>query len=129
MLCWVKREGYFHLSLKQSNMANIWHVSFVIVASALVLVVIAWWSNDRHSEPELLLGNSEQLTGPLAPDELKVSNPGITNTMNRTATFTTNRGVFVLELFEDQMPVTTGNFIKLAEEGFYDGTKFHREIG
>ena len=109
-------------------MANIWHVSFVIVASALVLVVIAWWSNDRHSEPELLLGNSEQLTGPLAPDELKVSNPGITNTMNRTATFTTNRGVFVLELFEDQMPVTTGNFIKLAEEGFYDGTKFHRVI-
>ena len=26
------------------------------------------------------------------------------------------------------MPLTAGNFIKLAEEGFYDGTKFHRVI-
>ena len=26
------------------------------------------------------------------------------------------------------MPITAGNFIKLAEEGFYDNTKFHRVI-
>lgn len=30
--------------------------------------------------------------------------------------------------FYDDMPVTTGNFIKLAKEGFYDGTVFHRVI-
>ncbi|MDR3206460.1 MAG: peptidylprolyl isomerase, partial [Candidatus Methanoplasma sp.] len=23
------------------------------------------------------------------------------------------------------MPITTGNFVKLAKEGFYDGTVFH----
>ncbi len=28
----------------------------------------------------------------------------------------------------DDMPITTGNFIKLAKEGFYDGTIFHRVI-
>jgi peptidylprolyl isomerase len=48
--------------------------------------------------------------------------------MNRLAVFTTNKGVISLELFEDKMPITTGNFVKLAEEGFYNGTKFHRVI-
>ena len=35
---------------------------------------------------------------------------------------------FKLELFESQMPITTKNFIDLAEKGFYDGSKFHRVI-
>jgi peptidylprolyl isomerase len=68
------------------------------------------------------------LEGPLTPEELEINQPVITNDMNSVAVLTTNRGVIRLELFEDQMPITTGNFIKLAGEGFYDGTKFHRII-
>jgi peptidylprolyl isomerase len=45
-----------------------------------------------------------------------------------TATFETNYGTFKIKLFVDEMPITTGNFIKLAKEGFYDGTKSHRII-
>lgn len=48
--------------------------------------------------------------------------------MNRIAVMKTNLGTVELELFEDTMPITTGNFIKLAEEKFYDGIKFHRVI-
>jgi cyclophilin family peptidyl-prolyl cis-trans isomerase len=48
--------------------------------------------------------------------------------MNRTARFTTNRGSFTIELFEDRAPKTTANFIKLAEKGFYNGVIFHRVI-
>jgi peptidylprolyl isomerase len=48
--------------------------------------------------------------------------------MNPKAVFKTNKGTFEMELFEDQMPITVGNFVKLAEEGYYDGTKFHRVI-
>jgi peptidyl-prolyl cis-trans isomerase B (cyclophilin B) len=33
-----------------------------------------------------------------------------------------------LELFEDKVPNTVANFVKLANEGFYDGLKFHRVI-
>jgi cyclophilin family peptidyl-prolyl cis-trans isomerase len=47
---------------------------------------------------------------------------------NRTATFDTTAGTFKVELFEDKAPVTTKNFIDLAEKGFYDGTIFHRVI-
>jgi cyclophilin family peptidyl-prolyl cis-trans isomerase len=47
---------------------------------------------------------------------------------NRTALFQTTAGDFTVELFEDKMPYTTANFIKLAESKFYDGLHFHRVI-
>lgn len=45
-----------------------------------------------------------------------------------TAVITTNKGVITLELFEARTPVTAENFKKLASEGFYNGTRFHRVI-
>lgn len=53
---------------------------------------------------------------------------GCGGTEMKTAVFETSMGTFELELFTEQMPITTGNFIKLAEEGFYDNQKFHRVI-
>jgi len=47
---------------------------------------------------------------------------------NRTAEFNTNKGKFKIELFEDKAPITTKNFIKLANDGFYNGLIFHRVI-
>lgn len=47
---------------------------------------------------------------------------------NRKIKFTTNKGVFVAEMFEDKAPLTTKNFIELTEKGFYDGIIFHRVI-
>jgi peptidyl-prolyl cis-trans isomerase A (cyclophilin A) len=47
---------------------------------------------------------------------------------NRHAEFKTSKGDFKLELFEDKAPITTGNFIKLAEDGYYNGLIFHRII-
>ena len=35
-------------------------------------------------------------------------------------------GVIKLELDEETAPITVANFVKLAEEGFYDGLTFHR---
>jgi peptidylprolyl isomerase len=39
----------------------------------------------------------------------------------------TSMGDMTLQLFDD-MPITAGNFQKLVEKGFYDGTIFHRII-
>jgi cyclophilin family peptidyl-prolyl cis-trans isomerase len=49
-------------------------------------------------------------------------------TMNKTATFYTTLGTFEVELFNEEMPITTKNFIDLVEKGFYENTKFHRVI-
>lgn len=45
---------------------------------------------------------------------------------NRTAIIETNKGTIKFELNEDLAPITTANFIGLAESKFYDGLTFHR---
>ncbi len=40
----------------------------------------------------------------------------------------TTEGEVVVELNEEKAPVTVGNFLQYAEEGFFDGTIFHRVI-
>ena len=47
---------------------------------------------------------------------------------NKQAVFETAKGTINVELFADEVPATVANFEKLANSGFYDGTKFHRVI-
>jgi peptidyl-prolyl cis-trans isomerase A (cyclophilin A) len=47
---------------------------------------------------------------------------------NSIAVFNTTLGTFKIELFEDKMPETCDNFIKLSNEGFYNGMNFYRVL-
>ena len=47
---------------------------------------------------------------------------------NSIAVMKTSMGTFLVELYEDKMPKTTENFIRLVNDGFYDGLVFHRVI-
>jgi cyclophilin family peptidyl-prolyl cis-trans isomerase len=40
----------------------------------------------------------------------------------------TNQGSITLRLFRDQAPATVENFLRYVDEGFYDGTIFHRVV-
>ena len=42
--------------------------------------------------------------------------------------FTTSKGDMIAELYKDATPKTVANFVKLINDGFYDGLKFHRVI-
>lgn len=44
------------------------------------------------------------------------------------AVFETNMGTFEVALATEEAPNTSGNFIKLAKQGFYNGLIFHRVI-
>jgi len=44
------------------------------------------------------------------------------------ATVETSEGTMKFEFFPDKAPGHVENFVKLAEDGFYDGTVFHRVI-
>jgi cyclophilin family peptidyl-prolyl cis-trans isomerase len=45
-----------------------------------------------------------------------------------TATFKTEKGEIVFELFDDIAPLSVNNFVKLARDGWYNGTSFFRVI-
>jgi peptidyl-prolyl cis-trans isomerase B (cyclophilin B) len=45
-----------------------------------------------------------------------------------TAEITTSKGKIVVELEASKTPVTTANFVNLAQKGFYNGITFHRVI-
>ncbi len=47
---------------------------------------------------------------------------------NEVAVIKTTEGEMVIEFWPDVAPKTVENFKKLAKEGFYDGTCFHRVI-
>ena len=40
----------------------------------------------------------------------------------------TNKGTIELELYADKAPITVENFVKYANDGFFNGTVFHRVI-
>jgi cyclophilin family peptidyl-prolyl cis-trans isomerase len=42
--------------------------------------------------------------------------------------FKTSKGTFTVQLFDKQAPVSVENFLKYADEGFFEGTIFHRVI-
>jgi cyclophilin family peptidyl-prolyl cis-trans isomerase len=58
-----------------------------------------------------------------APPEMKID-----PAKHYTATFKTDRGNIVVDLFADKAPITVNNFVFLARNGYYDNTTFHRVI-
>ena len=42
--------------------------------------------------------------------------------------FKTSKGTFTVQLFDKQAPITVENFLKYADDGFFEGTTFHRVI-
>lgn len=61
-----------------------------------------------------------------AAEEKKEASP--MNTSNEVAVIKTNEGEMVLQFWTDAAPNTIENFKKLARQGLYDGTIFHRIV-
>lgn len=62
-----------------------------------------------------------------APAPITSVNPSVKNFMH-TVTIETTKGTIVFETYDADAPKTVGNFISLANKGFYNGLIFHRVI-
>lgn len=85
--------------------------TIIILLAAVALAVIALAVANNQS-------NQEEAKGPENNNQ----------ETNMNATIKTSLGEIKVELYNEKVPQTAGNFAKLAEEGFYDGVKFHRVI-
>lgn len=83
----------------------------VLIAVILLVVFVFVYSGRTGDRSEDLLDNNT-----------------MSSSYNPTVLLKTSMGDITLELFMDKTPITAGNFIKLANEGFYNNTKFHRVI-
>ena len=73
---------------------------------------------NSNNGPMDILGNEpSQTPGEITPFTQEVK-----------ATLVTNKGNINLVLDGQRAPLTVGNFVKLAQDNFYDGTTFHRVI-
>ena len=68
-----------------------------------------------------------------AQTPVSITGPSAIAEMNQKATHTVtieveNHGTIVADLYGEAAPITVANFVKLANEGFYDGLTFHRII-
>jgi len=85
--------------------------SFVIILVIAAVAVTIFFINKADKAQESMIENKIQR-----------------NTEYAGAILRTDKGDIELELFSALAPKTVANFVKLAEEGFYNGTKFHRVI-
>jgi len=79
-----------------------------------------------HKEKDNLSLNLGQNQSSPTPTVTPSPSPNVPDVIK--AVMVTNRGNIVLELYPKVAPKTVENFVKLAREKFYDGTKFHRVI-
>jgi peptidylprolyl isomerase len=109
----------------------------VLVGTAVFLVGLGLWIGYRSGEVSLFGGGrvtGHEIPKALAPEEGSAQSQATsmteqkTNESNPVVTLATDHGDITLELYQDAMPITVGNFLALAEKNFYDGTKFHRVI-
>ncbi len=111
----------------------------------LILILGGWYFMNRPPAPPATAADAYSATGApaapptgqggvpqqLSPEAMLNVKEDTTSTNQQTimhAILHTNKGDISIEFFSADAPNTVANFVKLAGEGFYNGTKFHRVI-
>jgi len=109
-------------------------ISFILIIVIIVLAVFAVNKNSQQSNKtaQLSLVNNENTVDlePADDKSTKLTNESmeIDTTKDYMATIVTSMGTIKVDLFEKETPNTVNNFVKLANQGFYNGLIFHRVI-
>ena len=98
---------------------------FTIIAVAIIVIVVWVGGTKKVASITPTTIGENTITTETKPEIKSAVNSKKPMT---TVTMTTNKGAITLELFADTKPKTVENFTKLASEGFYNGTRFHRVI-
>ncbi len=104
------------------------NIILTIIAIAFV-IFIAWTSSSQKTpktDEPIITNAMPTIEEPTTIEKIVTE---IKNTKSMTTiTLTTNKGAITIELYDDKAPKTVENFKKLAQAGFYNGTRFHRVI-
>lgn len=116
---------------KKNKLASVFLVliiAIIVVSAVFVLYV----QDDDSKDDQTDVMEDFNLDDNGQNDNGQNNNGGNSNGENNydtdypVAVLDTSMGNIAIELYADKVPITAGNFIDLAKDGFYDGTKFHR---
>ncbi len=106
------------------NLKNLKRFFFFWLIVGLVIGLFAYGCEKKETEKV-----KKSIESPSLPEFLKkITKKDIEEMKKKIAVIQTNKGVIKFEFFPDVAPKTVANFINLTENGFYDGTKFHRVV-
>lgn len=98
---------------------------FLIIASALLLTLLFSKSPDQlETEKDTATSSADLQAGKYStPPKMEIN-----INKNYQVKLVTTKGEITIDLFTKEVPNTVNNFVFLARDGFYDGTKFHRIV-
>lgn len=101
--------------------------SIYAIVLAFIITGAVWFFFIKSDSGDILTLNGDVVIGEQINKE--DDNSSVVNQEKiMNATLHTNKGDITIEFTPETTPNTVENFMKLAKEGFYDGTKFHRVI-
>ncbi len=111
-------------------------MSKVVLGIVAVIVILGggYWflrGNESPQNPSVAQTSDSYATSTTSTATTTNPNPTSITTPNyktMTATLHTSMGDITIQFYPDQAPKAVENFVKLAQSGFYDSTKFHRVI-
>jgi len=119
------------LAKKKAERSRLMTIIGGIVVLAIVAIVV--WQVWPEPETEPVVMEGERPLAAIVPEERNnyfTAPPQMTidTSKDYEAVFTTEKGEMRFRLFDDEAPITVNNFVFLANQGFYDGTTFHRVL-
>jgi cyclophilin family peptidyl-prolyl cis-trans isomerase len=127
----IAKQADMETQRKAEGRRRILSIVGVIVGVIAVSAVVYLLFFDQ--EEDLCAGDETRVLTDLAPAERNnyystYPEYEIDTSKEYEACIRTENGNIRLRLFAEQAPLTVNNFVFLAEQGFYDGTTFHRII-
>jgi cyclophilin family peptidyl-prolyl cis-trans isomerase len=115
------------------------HCLTLVVISMVAIAAVACGSDGATDAVGTVTGvtSTPASSQTALPAALRMLQPGdspappvgaLDTSKSYTATFKTEKGDIVIELFDDIAPLFVENFVNLARIGFYDNTTFHRVL-
>jgi peptidylprolyl isomerase len=106
---------------KSSNKKIIMIIALLAVVAVTIGVIIMMNNNGNSSESSMIVDNGSSDNSSVVSDG--ASNENVSTPMK--VLLETSMGNITIQL-RDDMPITTGNFRNLVQQGVYDDTIFHR---
>ena len=98
--------------------------SYLLLIAVVASITAVGCGSDKPGE--VVTQPQGAVTPPVQSQQTDLYTPAYIPSGDEIAVITTSKGVIRVQLAGKDAPIHVGNFVELAQSGFYNGIKFHR---